>query len=326
MIKNIPSHLQPQVCVQIYRQLLDACPFLYDCTASGCVGFLTSLKVQVCNVEDFLMKAGSVRRTMYILVRGEVKIDYDADAPKATVEMYVPGGRRGAAPKKTAVKASKSDALRGRTDRLGTLLGFQDVFKPIEPLKYSVKALSRVAVLSITRGQFKDLLTTYVDDKPIFQKAIDHAEATIQGGSRRSSSGVKAQPKEAPSRAVDRRVSAKLSTEEEALINDATKDVLQEDTASARPITPADGLDGNGSPLSQEMLALASNAQVGELTRKLDALTKLAVVQAKMMKVMIQNANHNDNANAGNSELNTASKEYNQELEAVLNTTAVLVG
>jgi len=339
-MKGLPSHLLPQVAVQIYRPLLDACPFLYDCTASGAIGFLTALNVQVCNPDGILMKAGSVRRTMYILTRGEVKVDWDDDPPKETLEDYVDGGRIGGqAKKKPKAKGGKMDALRGRTDRFGTLLGFQDVFKPLAPLKYSVKAMTRVAVLSITRGQLKDLLTTYTDDKPIWSKAIEHADTTIQGGKRRASDrqatmkDIGAHVNSSTDAAEnDKRVSSSLTTEENAMINGENMDALVKQTTSNSFRRPSiSTTDENGEPsllANADLLAMASNAHIEELNTKIETLTKLAVVQAKMMKAMTANgvgvAGGQGVSGGGNS--GQAFKEYGHELDQVINKTAVLMG
>jgi len=186
MVRGLPSHLQLPVAVEMYRAMLDAVPFLFDCTAMGATTFLNSLRVQVCDRGDMLLRAGSLRTTMYILQRGEIKIDQDPDMPKETIEDHIPGGRIGGPKRPLRKKASAKDSLRGRTDKMGTMLGFHDVFKKLEPLAYSVTAISRCSLLSIARGQLKDLLTTYCDDKEIFQKAIDHANASIRGGRRTS--------------------------------------------------------------------------------------------------------------------------------------------
>ena len=69
---------------------MDACPFLYDCSAWGAVEFLRALKVQVCERGDTLIRSGTLVSSMYILVRGEVKVQL-ADDPieKETAEIYV---------------------------------------------------------------------------------------------------------------------------------------------------------------------------------------------------------------------------------------------
>jgi len=190
MLKGVPPHLLPQVTIEMYRPLLDACPFLFDCSAAGAAEFLKSLQVRVCDRGDMLLRAGAMSQHMYILQRGELKINFDADAPKETAELHVPGGRIGsdkAGPEKTG-KGSK-DAMRGRTDKAGTLVGFQDVFKKFEPIQYTVTALSRCTLLSITRGELKTILTTYEEDKEHVMAAITKAEQTMKGGARRSCIG-----------------------------------------------------------------------------------------------------------------------------------------
>ena len=76
MINSLPYHLLPYVLIgHIYRPLMNACPFLYDCSAWGCVEILSALKVQVCEKGDTILHEGTLIGAMYILVRGEVKID-----------------------------------------------------------------------------------------------------------------------------------------------------------------------------------------------------------------------------------------------------------
>jgi len=191
MINSMPRHLLPYVLIgHIYRPLMDACPFLYDCSAWGAVEFLRALKVQVCERGDTLIRSGTLVSSMYILVRGEVKVQL-ADDPieKETAEIYVQGGRIGSK-KSTDDKrktASAKDAMRGRTDKFGTLLGFNDPLKPNTPREYTVDALSRLSLLMMTRAQLKDCLTTFVDDKAHILKAIEMANEQHKVGGRRVS-------------------------------------------------------------------------------------------------------------------------------------------
>ena len=109
----------------MYKPLLDACPFLYDCSSAAVTHFLTRLKVRVIDRNDVLMRSGSMRTIMYILQRGEIKIDFQPDEAKETIEHYVPGGRIGSNKSKFENRMSKGkDSMRGRTDKMGTMLGF----------------------------------------------------------------------------------------------------------------------------------------------------------------------------------------------------------
>lgn len=101
--------------------------------------------------------------------------------------MQAPGGRIGGSKKPKPKASGGKDAMRGRTDKMGTLLGFNDPFQKLTPLDYGVVALSRCSLLSISRAELKALLTTYEDDKEYFLGAINIANQTIQGGARRSS-------------------------------------------------------------------------------------------------------------------------------------------
>jgi len=187
MLKGVPLHLHPKVTIEMYRTLMDACPFLYDCSSWCATTILQQLKVQVCDAGDELITAGAMLVNMYILVRGEVKINHDPEAPKQIAEAFVPGGRIGAKPKAQRKSNSAKDAMRGRTDKFGTLLGFQNCFQKNSPIDYSVNALSRCSLLTISRGQLKEILTTYDDDKETVLVAIEKANTAHRGGIRRSS-------------------------------------------------------------------------------------------------------------------------------------------
>uniref|UniRef100_A0A7S2N488 Cyclic nucleotide-binding domain-containing protein n=1 Tax=Haptolina brevifila TaxID=156173 RepID=A0A7S2N488_9EUKA len=178
MLNTMPNHLLPYVLIgHIYRPLMDACPFLFDCSAWGCVEFLRSLKVQVCERGDTLIRAGTLIASCYILVRGEIKIHYFEEVEKETAEIYVQGGRIGSKHKgrESIKQASVKDQMRGRTDKFGTLIAFNDPFKPNTPREYTVDALSRCSLLMITRAQLKSMMTQFEDDKPHILKAIEVA-------------------------------------------------------------------------------------------------------------------------------------------------------
>jgi len=173
--------------------LITAAPWMFDISSSCCVGFLRALKIYMCDRGDVMVRAGSLRRTMYILMKGEMKITWETDASKETIELYAPGARTGGSKvKDKATRKSKMDAVRGRMDKMGTLIGFQDCFKKMEPMMYTAVATNRCSLLAITRGQLKDLLTAYPDDKEHFDKAIEFANSTFEnaaaGGLRRSGS------------------------------------------------------------------------------------------------------------------------------------------
>jgi len=188
---------------------------------------------------------------------------------------------------------------------VGTLLGFQDVFAAIEPLSYSVNALSRAVFLSITRGQLKDLLGTYVDDKVIFQRAIEHANVTIKGGNRRLSSTPKEDLKAAGNKVVAaQRLSQHLTQDEVSLLKtDAplirpTTGEKASSPAVKRPRAPtngnvaeesagggAEGVAPSGAGGDAGGIQ-ASSEQIEHLMDQVDSLTQLTMVQAKMMKVL----------------------------------------
>lgn len=67
----------------------------------------------------------------------------------------------------------------GRTDRPGSLIGFQDPFQPARVVEYTVRGVSRCSMLSITRAQLKEVLTTHAEDRVTVLKAIEHAQNTL---------------------------------------------------------------------------------------------------------------------------------------------------
>lgn len=223
MLNQVPSHLLPQVIVQLYRPLLDACPFFYDCTSAGCVAILQLLRVEVCDGRDVLMVAGSLQSIFYILMRGEIRIEVQDHPQKHTVESYVPGGRIGgiAHRRGTEMGTQRKLGMHGRTDKAGSLLGFHDVFEKMQPLEYSVRAVTRCSLLSITRGQLKDVLTAYTEDRAPISKAIELAESTLAQASHRRK-GPKSPPK--MSLDTDEAVASQGGPTSPALANSATAD------------------------------------------------------------------------------------------------------
>jgi len=276
MNRFVPTHLMPHVCIDMYKPMLTAMPFLLDLSSMGCVGFLKVLKVCVCERGDMLVSAGSVRHTMYILQRGEIKIDFDETAPLETAEIYAPGVRIGGPKKGLQKKKSAKDSVRGRTDKMGTMVAFQDVFKPPEALKYSATATKRCSLFYLTRGNLKELLTTYTDDRETVQKAIDHANSQIENSAGGGAS-------------VRRTSSASgmgLSKAAESARNSAGS---EPPTPAASPmkageVAPPPSIDVNGSSEVKE--------DVKDLRAKLEKLTEVVMKQSDMIErqsTMIEN-------------------------------------
>jgi CRP-like cAMP-binding protein len=295
MVNSLPSHLQLPVTVDMYHQILDALPFLFDCTSAGGVSFLNALKVQVCDRSDMLLRAGALATTMYVLNRGEIKIDVDLDALKETIEDHVPGGRVGGSKKPKKMKKSAKDAIRGRTDKMGTLLGFQNPFKTIVQLDYSVTAITRCSLLSITRSQLKEVLTQFPQDQEVFMKQIEHAHQTNLGstggpkGRETNASRVSMGPGNAPSAKEFAEFSTMSTSSTHATLAEITKeareieesekreeDAIMEQGAASIPEAEAVGTEG--------VKVMASTQSVNELRRKVDTLTKIVTAQYQMME------------------------------------------
>ncbi len=296
--RYVPSHLLPHVAVEMHKPLLSALPFLLDCTASCTVGFLSALKICVCDRGDVLMVAGSMRRTMYVLQKGEIKVEYEPKAAKETLETYAPDARIGAKKIPKSFKKSAKDNLRGRTDKMGTLLGFADVFKKIEPLEYTVTATKRSIMLAITRSQLKELLTTYEVDQEHFAKAIEHANTQIKNSSKdtnirrsaterisqsdMSKAADEVQVLRTPSTTGLRRGSTLALIEaEHAAGEQAAKEArnLREATREAKRAA-----EGDDSTRGEQVLEGVSSDEVDDLRRKLDTLTKIVSEQFRMIE------------------------------------------
>jgi len=273
MLKSIPPHLLPEVTIAMYRPLLDACPFLHECTASGCAGFLSCLKVRVCDRSEALLRAGTLSKTMYILHRGEIKIDYEASAPLETAATYS-GGRVGSK-KKLGEKSTAKDAMRGRTDKFGTLLGFQDVFGKMEPLEYSVTALSRSLFHSIQRAELKELLSAYEADRETVNKAIDHANASIKSTSSGQRSAASMRRKTSDSK-MDSTIAEEIESSAASPIGNG-RDGSQ--AASDVLVLPATTEPLNGKGGAHEDIA-ALRAEVANLT-------KLVQAQSAMLETIL---------------------------------------
>lgn len=291
MIRRVPPHLLPQVTIEMYRPLLDACPFLFDCTASGCAHFLQALVVRVCDRGDVLLRAGSLALTMYILHRGEVKIDYDPSAPKQTAEFYVPGGRIGGPKKKVlSERSSTKDAMRGRTDKFGTLLGWRDPFQEGRvAIDYSVTALCRCSLLSITRSELRALLVTYSEDREHFHKAIEHAQNSAKGGTGRSSVRRRSESdKDGGQGRESCRDTAELSASGSSTEGaDCPANGKNGLSVGGLAGETAPGVDADGAT-SGAAAAGASSVELAGLRGEVAALTKLVQAQSKMFQKMME--------------------------------------
>jgi len=306
--RYVPTHLLPHVIVEMYKPMMINMPFLLDCSGSATVGFLRSLKLCVCDRGDVLLQAGAFRRTMYILNKGEVKIDYDDKAAKETLEMYSSDLRIGGPKKGKGLKRSAKDSLRGRTDKMGTMLGFADVFKKIEPLEYSVTATKRVIAYAITRAQLKDLLSIYVEDREIFETAINKANAQIKNSSsnslvRRSSEKINSKDADGASHAgavtrtphtsnFVRRGSTLAQIEAESERKEqAAKEAraLRETTREASRALQEASVDGSSRPTTPSakpgaVVEGVASDEIDSMRRQLDTLTNIVKEQFKMME------------------------------------------
>ena len=181
----------------------------------------------------------------------------------------MPGGRIGSSSKPKQSRVNKKDAMRGRTDKLGTLLGFQDVFEPLKPLDYTVRAVSRCALLSITRSDLKNVLTTFTDDKPHFHKAIVNSYMIIKGGTRRSTVS-----------------KCRNSASEEMSPMAAVKDLIKEEAFG-----PAALENSLKEATTVATAALTPGNEVMELASKVDMLTQLVMKQHALIGELVTKAN-----------------------------------
>jgi len=188
ILANVPSHLLPKVMSELYSGLIEDAPFLLELTPPGCCAFLQALKHDVLDQGDFLFHAGNILPIMYILVRGEITVqfpapDVDSMRESSARESGGSGGDAGSRAeimrRKLERKQSVKFGARSQIQRGGTLIGYQDVTKPPEPMNYSIRAIRRSAFFSITRSEMSSILSVHKADAPVWEKTIGHAQASI---------------------------------------------------------------------------------------------------------------------------------------------------
>ena len=77
----------------------------------------------------------------------------------------------------------------GLIDRAGSLFAFQPPFRTQLPIKYTVKAHTRSTLLSIPARELGDVLEQHQYDAPVFMRAMQHAEKTLNPDKRTSTAG-----------------------------------------------------------------------------------------------------------------------------------------
>jgi len=211
-----------------------------------------------------------------------VKIDYDENAPPECAEIYAPSARTGGPKIKMVQKKNAKDNIRGRTDKMGTLLGFQDPFKKLEALPYSATSTVRAVLFSITRQQLKEILTTFTDDREHFEKAIEQANSTIKnaasGATRGSKNSApnkhKTQDRPIPPGAETTSSSpgpnrAQTPTGESQRVNQILSEGTKDGQAAKDALVPFSNI---------------SNEEFADLRQKVDTLTKLVSEQFQMLE------------------------------------------
>jgi CRP-like cAMP-binding protein len=190
MLKHIPAHMLPKVLLEFYEPLLTAASFLHELSLSGCIDVLQRLRVDVCDIGDELIIAGTIPRTLYILWRGELQVDFPTLEPgeRLTVAEYLEASEKGLPEHLRRSSTSQADSHKarkrgpqGRLDRPGTLIGFDTVFLKPQPVLYAAKAKMRCTVFAIGREELRSIMGNHRDDLPIWIKAVKHGQNILNG-------------------------------------------------------------------------------------------------------------------------------------------------
>ena len=186
LLASMPAHVRPRVLLEVYRPLIEKCAWLQECSLMGCAEFLLKLQPEVCRKGDSVLLAGTVPSQMYILYNGELQITYPPPAGLLNKIKQLLGDEAGDA---TSQRKQSTRVPQGRVDRAGTLIGFTPPFGPPKAIRYSVRAYSRSTFYSISRDDFREVLSLRQTDAPIFMKAIEHANKVLNRDEQRTRDG-----------------------------------------------------------------------------------------------------------------------------------------
>ena len=173
-------------CSRCTARLIEKCAWLQECSLMGCAEFLLKLQPEVCRKGDSVLLAGTVPSQMYILYNGELQITYPPPAGLLNKIKQLLGDEAGDA---TSQRKQSTRVPQGRVDRAGTLIGFTPPFGPPKAIRYSVRAYSRSTFYSISRDDFREVLSLRQTDAPIFMKAIEHANKVLNRDEQRTRDG-----------------------------------------------------------------------------------------------------------------------------------------
>lgn len=192
IVASMPAHIRPAVLMEVHQALIESCPWLHECTYSGCAAFLEQLRPEVCLKGDCILRAGVISELFYILISGELQVSFPPDGAKNRKITQLFGSRLAAGQVDDGHKQS-SRIPQGRIERCGSLIGWQPPFGAIYPLRYTMRAFRFTQLLSITRVDIASVLRKHTVDAAIFQKAVEHADKTLMptrrgGGTRPPSS------------------------------------------------------------------------------------------------------------------------------------------
>ena len=188
LLRSMPAHVRPRVLLEVYRPLIEKCAWLQECSLMGCAEFLLKLQPEVCRKGDSIVLAGTVPNHFYILYQGELQITYPPSPGLEKVKKLLGASFDGASAG-TPARRQSTRVPQGRVDRAGTLIGFAPPFAPAEPLRYSVRACSRATFYSISRDDFREVLTARPTDAPLFMKAVVHANKIHEAQGNKGSRG-----------------------------------------------------------------------------------------------------------------------------------------
>ena len=208
----VPRHLLQDVLKELYAPVLFTMPSLTNndnLSADGLFAFLSGLRTQVLLSGDVLWRGGQYHTTVYILMHGSVQLlvarpgcAEPPSQPPPVAAARTPPSRPSSRPPTTSASPDKNAApppMRGarkqsvatsfrtvakrlsethaalyKVERPGSLLGFQHIHRPVEPMPFGARADQRSTCYSIDRQQLQELIRTF-DGEGTFHKILVRA-------------------------------------------------------------------------------------------------------------------------------------------------------
>lgn len=292
----VPKHLLQDVLRELYAPVLFTMPALTNSdalSADGLFAFLSGLRTQVLLSGDVLWRYGQFPSTIYILMHGSVQLllvktpgrNSAPDAAHALADASIGASTNAPSAKSAKYRRKQSTATSFRhvsrsmdethaalykVERPGSVLGFQVLYRSLEPMPFGARADQRSTCYSIDRSQLLELVRTY-DHEGTFQLILANAarEAIL-----RCRQLVDSAPQ-----IEDQVLSEWADFCSERADDDGRQSMAQRTTAAGAGSFSSDG-SFKGKPgasiaeLSEQMAAL--QAQMSELLSRIPATTQSA--------------------------------------------------